>query len=107
MPLTKRSKEARMVERLLDLIMRLKKIFMRMESDGNETAQLQKDYSDLTQVNKALNDHVVGLQERVDLMDKDHQEALAMLDELEEVIKKWESYQIDYKVFVLSFNPLR
>ena len=64
---------------------------MRMESDGNETAQLQKDYSDLTQVNKALNDHVVGLQERVDLMDKDHQEALAMLDELEEVIKKWES----------------
>ena len=91
MPLTKRSKEARMVERLLDLIMRLKKLFMRMESDGNETAQLQKDYSDLTQVNKALNDHVVGLQERVDLMDKDHQEALAMLDELEEVIKKWES----------------
>ena len=91
MRLTKQSKESRMVERLLDLITRLKKIFMRMEADGNETAQLQKDFSELTQVNNALNDHVVGFQERVDILHKDHEEALAMLDELEEVIKKWES----------------
>lgn len=80
-----------MLERLLDLIGRLKKIFQRMETDGNETAQLQKDFSELTQANKLLTDHVGGLQERVDLLNKDHVEALAMLDELEEVIKKWES----------------
>ena len=80
-----------MVERLLDLIVRLKKIFLRMETSGNESAQLQEDFSELTQVNTDLNAHIVGLQERVDLLHQDHVEALAMLDELEEVIKKWES----------------
>tara|TARA_R110000824_G_scaffold280870_1_gene469123 strand:+ start:296 stop:538 length:243 start_codon:yes stop_codon:yes gene_type:complete len=80
-----------MIERLLDLISRLKKIFQRMETDGNENAQLQKDFSDLTQLHTSLTDHVGGLQDRIDLLSKDHDEALAMLDELEEVIKKWES----------------
>ena len=84
-----------MVERLLDLIVRLKNIFLRMETNRNEStqesAQLQQDYSELTQVNTDLNNHIVGLREQVETLNHDHIEALSMLDELEEVIKKWES----------------
>ena len=91
-----------MIERLLDLIMRLKKIFLKIEekdSGDSKTAALQAmRVLELTKVNEEslveldeLNSHILGMQDRMDSLDKDHQEALAMLDELEEVIKKWES----------------
>ena len=61
---------------------------MRNFLSGNEE---NEKFSELILVNADLNAHIIGLQNNVALLNKDHQEALAMLDELEEVIKKWES----------------
>ena len=84
-----------MIERLLDLILRLKNIFLKIEQKDNvdsaRVLELTKAKAESIVEIEALNFHVQGMQERMDTLDKDHQEALAMLDELEEVIKKWES----------------
>ncbi len=65
-----------MVERLLQLIIRLKDIFIRIEEShadgaGNEAELLE-------------------LKSKVASLEADQSEALAMLDDLEEVIKRWE-----------------
>ena len=60
-----------MVEKLLDLIIRLKKIFLKVEISGNEE---NEKFSELILVNADLNAHIIGLQNNVALLNKDHQE---------------------------------
>jgi len=66
-----------MLERLLDLITRLKTIFLKMETT-------QVDYS-------ATVNEIVILKSKIDDLEKDQNDAMKALDDLEEVIKKWES----------------
>jgi len=65
-----------MLERLLDLIMRLKTIFLKMEATHT------KQYSDVQEI--------VTLKAKVAVLEKDQEDAMQILDDLEEAIKKWE-----------------
>lgn len=65
-----------MLERFVALLIRLKDIFAKMEVERNEHAGNEEEMSEL---------HA-----RITELESDQSEALALLDELEEVIKKWE-----------------
>jgi len=65
-----------MLERFVALLIRLKDIFLKIEVERNEHAG-----------NGA---GIVELQTKITFLEKDQSEALTLLDELEEVIKKWE-----------------
>ena len=64
-----------MLDRLLNLVLRLKNIFLKIEereAHGNAT-------------------EMSALNEELTVLKKEHTDAMQALDELEEVIKKWES----------------
>ena len=66
-----------MLERLISLIVRLKEVFLRMEESRNEAYGNEAEIA-------ALTAEMITLK-------KDQSDAMKALDELEEVIKKWET----------------
>ena len=66
-----------MLERLINLIVRLKDVFLRMEESRNEA--------------RGNEEEMAALVAEMGLLKKDKEDALKALDELEEVIKKWET----------------
>ena len=65
-----------MLERLISLIVRLKEVFLRMEESRNEAHGNEAEIA-------ALTAEMITLK-------KDQSDAMKVLDELEEAIKKWE-----------------
>jgi len=65
-----------MLNRFVALLIRLKDIFAKIEIERNERAGNGAE--------------IVELQTKIASLEADQSEALVLLDELEEVIKKWE-----------------
>ena len=77
MQLKKQGGVIRMFERLVPLLFRLKAIFLKWEERQKEATGNEKELE--------------ILKVEVNSLKKDHSDAMKALDELDEVIKKWES----------------